>query len=173
MQESVSALRAIGIHVYALDANQYRFCADDGFCFEMPGVPLGQRERYTFGGRHVPAYYFDLDAEESSRAYLLRVFDVRALDDQGREEARARAHADIARAAGHASDPRSFLQGETRVHELDLYELDAQAEHDATLRTLVLRGFVFQAVVVAEHGSGDAADTRRFFGSLRVQERPD
>ena len=73
-------LTRLGVRVHESSLGWYQL-GPDGYVFEMPGVPLAEREEYRFAGHTVDALFYDLGTGANWRRYLLRSFDARALSE--------------------------------------------------------------------------------------------
>lgn len=166
---AVSSLRALGIQVIASDG--YLLRSSEGWRAVFPGVPLAERQEYRLGSHVVPATFLDLSAEADSRAYLLHVYDARALGPHEREELRALAERHVLE-TGRAVRPRVAREGDVTVHDNVVMESGGMTDHDVILRTCVLGGFVIEAAVIVAHGAGDPSDARQFFASIGLRAQP-
>jgi hypothetical protein len=166
----IADLRAIGVRTQEYGRGWYRFRSDDGYSFQMPGVPLSERQTYAIAGARVDAIFYDLTAELGSRGYLLRAFDARELDRAQREELREQAEAMIVR-SNEASEPRRVPTRGVEAVERVVQGLSING-HFGVLRTMVLGPFVFQLLVVLPPSAGDPGDARQFFESVRLTGSP-
>jgi hypothetical protein len=164
--EAVSSLRALRIQVIEHDG--YLLRSEDGWSARFAALPLSAREEYQFRSATVPTVFLDMNAELNSRGYLLRVYDARALDDGDREALRVLAEQRVME-SGEPSPPRITREGDAEVHDVVITNLVNTPYHSATLRTFVLGGFVFEAVVIAQRDMGAPSDTRAFFSSIRLR----
>lgn len=75
----VADLETLGVRIQDRGAGWYELRAPEGYSFRMPGVPLVERERFSYAGKPVPQRFFDLTTEAGSRGFLVHVFDAREL----------------------------------------------------------------------------------------------
>lgn len=162
-------LNALGVEVARAPSGWQRLRSAEGWSVELPGIPLAERQTYTFASERVPALFFDLAAEAQSRVYLVRVFDAQALSLDAREELRAEAEAQQTRAGSGTSEPRIVSFRGVPAHDLIIRDVTSRA-HSAYLRTVVIGDFVFQLTVIVASASGVPGDVRHFFDSPRVDE---
>lgn len=162
-------LTRLGVRVHESSLGWYQL-GPDGYLFEMPGVPLAEREEYRFAGHTVDALFYDLSTGVNWRRYLLRSFDARALSEAEREEMRELAEEQVAMSLGRVITRHERWVEGSRVHEVRL-DRDDRAERSAIVQTGVRGGFVFQQVVIFELSDGDWSDMRHFFASLRLRGR--
>jgi hypothetical protein len=166
-----SHLAALGVRARVSDRGWFQLRTAD-FSFEMPGVPLGEREQYFFGGVEIDALFFDLSTGQNWREYLFRAFDVRSLAESDRESVRGEAETQIVR-AGRGSVPRPMRAHDGYpAHELIVEGMNS-VDWSALVRTSVRGGWVFQQVVVFDVGDGDWSDIRYFLDSVRVESEID
>lgn len=168
----VRQLETLGVRIQPREAGWYRLRSEAGYSFELPGVPLAEREEYGLGGARIPALFYDLSAEMSSRGFLVRAFDARALDDAEREELRRLAEEQIARAGETISDRREVRDAGVTVHQI-VVEPVTMYGHLALVRTFVRGPFVFQLVAIILPGDGEPGDAERMFRSIQLEgDRP-
>ena len=134
-------------------------------------MPLSAREEYQFGSATIPTVFLDMNAEFGSRGFLLRVYDTRALSEADREALRALAEQRTLE-IGQPGPPRVSREGDAEVHDVVITELVDNPYHAAILRTFVLGGFVFEAIVIAQRDMGVTEDARAFFASIRLRTAP-
>lgn len=126
-------LNALGVEVARAPSGWQRLRSAEGWSVELPGIPLAERQTYTFASERVPALFFDLAAEAQSRVYLVRVFDAPALSLDAREELRAEAEAQQTRAgSGTSAAPTVSFRG-APAHDLIIADVTSRA-HSALSR---------------------------------------
>lgn len=159
-----SALNAAGIQVRETGDGWEELRAPEGYHFAMPGVPQMQEESFQFRGVEVPQRFFDLSAQLNSMAYLVRVFDARALAPSDRERLREEGRGLFLPTGTHVVSERPY--GAHRVVVIDGF--GEMGNHRGLLHEFEENGFVWFMMVISEAVLGPPAGNDVFFASAGV-----
>lgn len=169
--DRLTTLRAAGLEVIPGPASWSRLTSDDGYSFELPGLPLAEREEWVFHGVRIERTFVDLDVERGLGAYLAYAYLAPGLDERGRERLRMAGQDRITRAGAVVGVPHEVVMLGHRVVEVVVEGVGRWDDYHVVVRSFVAGELVFVLAVIRPAVGTIPAETDRFFGSFRI-DRP-
>lgn len=160
-----STLETAGIEVRAMNTGWYEMRTPEGYHFAMPGFPRMQEESVTFGGADVPQRFFELYAQLSSVAYMVRVFDTRSLEAGDRQRL-------IEEGRQLFVPSGAQIMNDIRQDGRNIVVIDGLGEegnHRGILHEFEMNGFVWFMFVVSEIHLGPPSGNEAFMASAGVR----